>query len=248
MPSVRKTNPPVDRKTGKRKPVGKLQQPQLPMPSIRANAGRRNRAAGPPAAATGAGLIIEETDTDPATETASEEVGRPADRLISPETIAAAAALDSPGGQAANGAASVGAEKDAHHASAPPPGELTVEQCTADAAELIEFAWSSIEAAGIALPTRTRATLEKKETRASIAAATGRLFHHYGLAGTDIIANPWAGLALALSPVAIAGFMDWRELKAKADATAKSAPPTPSAVDSTVASPMAPPSNLTSKL
>jgi hypothetical protein len=245
MPSVRKTNPAMDRKTGKRKPIGKLQQPQLPMSGLRANAGRRNRTASPPAAATGAELLIEETRTEPATETAGAEIGRPADRLISPETIAAAAALDSPGGQASEQAGTAGNASAAP--SAPPPGDLTIEQCTADAAELIEFAWSSIEAAGIALPSRTRATLEKQATRDGIAAATGRLFHHYGLAGTDIISNPWAGLALAMAPVAFACFMDWRELRAKA-ASVEAAKPTPSAVDSAVASPMAPPSNLTAKL
>jgi len=245
MPSVRKTNPAVDRKASKRKPVGKLQQPQLQVPGLRANAGRRNRTASAPAAPAGADVIIEETDTDPATETASQEVGRPADRLISPETIAAAAALDSPRGQAANAAFE---EEVAATGSAPPPGELTIEQCTADAAELIEFAWSSIEAAGITLPARTRATLEKKTTRDGIAAATGRLFHHYGLAGTDIIANPWAGLALALSPVAIAGFMDWREYKASAAAAAPAAPAPASNLDAAVSTPMAPPTNLTAKL
>jgi hypothetical protein len=247
MPSLPKTNSAVDRKSGKRKPVGKLQQSKLPVSGIRPNPSRRDRTARTPdtSASPGAGLIIEETSAS--TKTAGPEVGRPADRLISPETIAAAAALDSPGGQAANGSEAAATSSGVGADSAPPPGELTIEQCTADAAELIEFAWSSIEAAGIALPSRTRATLEKKTTRDSIAAATGRLFHHYGLAGTDIISNPWAGLALAMAPVAFAGFMDWRELRAKA-ASVEAATPTPSAVDSAVVSPMAPPSNLTAKL
>ena len=242
MPSVRKANPAMVRKTSKRKPVGKLQQSKLPVPGLRANAGRRNRTASAPAASSGAGLILEETPASAATETGGQEQDRPADRLISPETLAAAAALDSPpGAQAANAPSG---EEAAAASSAPAPGELTIEQCTADAAELIEFAWSSIEAAGIALPARTRATLEKKTTRDGIAAATGRLFHHYGLAGTDIIANPWAGLALALSPVAIAGFMDWREYKAAAASAAPAAPAPASGIEGAVSSPVAPPSNL----
>lgn len=245
MPSVPKTNPAVARKSSKRKPVGKLQQSRMPMPGIRANPSRRNRASRTSDTAA-AGLIIEETSAG--TETTSAEVGRPADRLISQETIAAAAALDSPAGQAANGIDNAqGAQENPGQASAPDPGALSIEQCTADAAELIEFAWSSIEATGIALPPRTRATLEKKTTRDGIATAAGRLFYHYGLVGIDIIANPWAGLALALSPVAFAGFMDWRELRATAATQAKAAAPTPSAVDSAVASPVAPPSNLTQR-
>jgi hypothetical protein len=225
MPSLPKTNPALARKRLNRKPVQRVRKPGLPVPSVRENAGRRNRTARPPV--TPDGLILD-GETSTSSEATGQEIGRPADRLISEETIAAAAALDSPAGLAANGTVNAQGTPLAGDAKdgtiAPPAGEPDLKSCTADAAELIEFAWSTVTAADIGIPKRTRAALEKKETRDGIASATGRLFMHYGITGVDIISNPWAGLALALSPVAMAMFMDWREASAKDTATTTPAP------------------------
>lgn len=247
MPSLPKTNPALARKPINRKPVKRVRKSRVQVPGVRKNASRSNGPARAPVAP--AGLILD-GETSASTE-ANEEIGRPADRLISQETIAAAAALDgSPGGQAANAdETSAQGHGQAAPGIAPPPGDLTIEQCTADAAELIEFAWSSIEAAQIALPKRTHAALAKKETRESIAKATGRLFHYYGLAGTDIISNPWAGLALAMAPVAVAAFMDWRDAKATEAAAAAPSAPTPTAkpAGGNIAEAGAPPSPLATR-
>jgi hypothetical protein len=239
MPRLPKTDPALARKPINGKPVKRVRKPRVSVPGVRQNASRSDGAARAPVAP--AGLILDAEEAGAGLETGP-QVGRPADRLISDETLAAAAALDSPAGQAANGSSP---ENPAPSASAPPAGDLTIEQCTADAAELIEFAWSSIEAAQIALPKRTHDTLAKKKTRASIASATGRLFHHYGLAGTDIISNPWAGLALAFTPVAIAAFMDWRDAKAtEATAAPAAAPVAPRPAGGNIAEAGAPPSPL----
>lgn len=242
MPRVRKAPDDLEGKQ-RRKPVRYVRKSRLQVPSLRENPRRRNRASPAPATAknAGANLPIEENHADGADQTHG-----PADRLtpgiLSPETIAAAAAIESDAAQAAN----VNGQ-DANNAtdSAPAASDtLDLQTCIHDAAELIEWAWSTVQALGAVLPPRTSAVLSSKITREQIATATGRLFHHYGIASGDIVSNPWAGLALALAPVGFAAFTDWREARAKAAEQAAPTPPAPTPGAGTVAEAGAPPSNL----
>lgn len=242
MPRVRKAPDDLEGKQ-RRKPVRNVRKSRLQVSGIRENAGRRNRAAPAPATAQAAGpdLLLEENHAARA-----DQAHGPADRLtpgiLSPETLAAAAAIESDAAQAAN----VNGQ-DAHDAtdSAPAASDtLELQTCIKDAAELIDWAWSTVQALGAVLPPRTSAVLSSKITREQIATATGRLFHHYGIAGTDIVTNPWAGLALALAPVGFAAFTDWREARARAAEQAAPTPPAPTPGAGTVAEAGAPPSNL----
>ena len=152
---------------------------------------------------------------------------------FSPDLAAAAAELSAPPLDAAADPAAPGAP-----GADPVPAGPTLEQCIDDARELIEFAWSTASAM-LTIPPRTKAAADDKNTRERIALASGRLLHHYGIGGADIIANPWAQLALAVSPIAIAALLDYREAKAAKEAAAPPAatPPVSAGFGSTSAPP-----------
>jgi hypothetical protein len=223
--------------------VAKRGVPDLQSPDVLSNPGRRNRVprkapagktGGAQAGAGQAGALVGLVDLTDANHAGT----------VSGEALAALAAASAPpAGEPAGPAAAP--------AGAPPAGQpdtaAQIAEVTADCGELIEYAWGLVKASEMSLPRRTGAALDKTETRKGIAAATGRLLHHYGLTLGDIATNPWVGLALALSPVVVAGamdFRDFREAQLKAQATQSPPPVVATNAASSVVSTGAPPTGL----
>lgn len=237
MPRVRKTPAAMEGKR-RRKSVGSVPESGLQMPSVRANPGRRNRVTRAPGAA--AELTIQHANT--ATETPDGSLDRITAAPISPETIAAAAALDAP--PAADPAAP-GAPGAADPA---PPAGPTIEECRAECRVWLD---TLDTLAGQLLADRAPASVaafHQVEIRHNIADALGDVMHFYGLSGLDVAAHPLARLAVAMLPLGVAGFSDWRRHRDQAAAAVAEAPPPATPIRSPVGEAMAPASNLHNRL
>jgi hypothetical protein len=223
----------------RRKPVGSVSKPQLQMPGFRPNAGRRNRAPRAPVAT--AELPFEQPGAGPET-----QIDRTPDRLtdapLSPETIAAAAALDAP--PAADPAAP-GAPPGANPAA---PIGPTIEECRAECRVWLD---TLDTLAGQLLADRAPASVaafHQREIRHNIADALGDTMHHYGLSGLDVASHPLARLAVAMLPLAVSAFSDWRRHRDQAAAAVAEAPPPATPIRSPVGEAMAPASTLHNRL
>lgn len=252
MPRVRKAPNDLEGKQ-RRKPVRNVRKPSVQVPSVRQDAGRRDRAPrAPRAAQTGAGLLLEETPAETAG-TDPQGVG-PADRLtgtVTPDTLAAVLAADAPESAPAQEANGSAAPEPLHGETSAPAGADTgpsLADCVAEARMWLDTLDTLAQSVNPNPAPRTTAALHAESTRAGIADALGGVLHYYGLTGAGIVAHPLGALALAMVPLLIpawADFQAYRAAKAQQQA-AKAPPPAPvsSGVADLVSTPLAPASNL----